>query len=89
VALAAQGRIDEPVRHYTKAVRLNPRVDTSAALHEVLAMNYADAGRFRDAVAEAQRALELARAAGNQALARQIERQVALYKRNRPYPRQH
>jgi hypothetical protein len=47
-------------------------------------MNYAKAGRFQQAVQSARKAADLARAAGDEALARQIERRVELYKQNKP-----
>jgi len=83
-ALAALGQIDEPLRHYTKAVALQPKIDTSAALHQLLAVNYARAGRLAEAVSSASRALAIARAAGKTDLARRIEAQIQLYKQGRP-----
>ncbi|MGB2819417.1 MAG: tetratricopeptide repeat protein [Phycisphaerae bacterium] len=87
VALAAQGQIDEPLGHYTKAVGLDPKIDRSTSLHQFLAANYARAGRFDEAVACANRALAMARAAGKTDLARRIEGQIQLYKQNSPSPR--
>ena len=86
VSLAAQGKIDEPVEHYSKAVSLNPDVDSSALLHDILGMNYAKAGRFSEAVFSAQKALKLARAFGDTQLAAQIEQRIQLYRQNKPLP---
>jgi len=86
VSLAIQGKIDEPVEHYSKAVSLNPDVDRSALLHDILGMNYAKAGRFREAFFSAQRALKLARAVGDTQLAAEIEQRIELYKQNKSLP---
>jgi len=84
VALAAHGKIDEPLSHYSKAVQLKPDIDTSAALHYLLGMNYAKAGQLREAISCAEKALKLARAAGEEGFAREIEAQMELYKRKEP-----
>ncbi len=84
LALAALGQIDEPLRHYAKAVALQPKIDTSVTLHQLLAVNYSRAGRFAEAVSSATRALSLARAAGKTDLARRIQAQIRLYEQNRP-----
>jgi tetratricopeptide (TPR) repeat protein len=83
-AMAAMGRLDEAIRHYSKAVQLKPEIDTSARLHDLLAMNYARAGRFQQAVLSARKAADLARAARQESLAQQIERRLELYKQNKP-----
>jgi Flp pilus assembly protein TadD len=84
-ALAVQGDVDETARHYTEAVSIKPEIDTSATLHNVMALNYARAGRFPEAVSSAEKALELARAAGNDDLAQQIEERLEFYKQDKPY----
>jgi protein O-mannosyl-transferase len=50
-----------------------------------LAAAYAQAGRFAKATATAQRALKIAMRQDDQALAKSIEAQIALYKTNTPY----
>jgi tetratricopeptide (TPR) repeat protein len=80
--LAAQGQIDQTLQHYSQAVQLQPEVDTSATLHHFMGVNYAKAGRLREAVLSAEKALKLARAAGAEDLTRQIERQVQRYQRD-------
>jgi tetratricopeptide (TPR) repeat protein len=81
--LAAQGKIDEPLAHYSKAVALRPAIDKSPVLHDILAVNYAKAGRFREAIVSAQKALNLALAAGDNQLAQEIEQRIVLYRQNR------
>ena len=81
--LAAQGKIDEPLAHYSKAVALRPAIDKSPVLHDILAVNYAKAGRFREAIVSAQKALNLARTAGDNQLAQEIEQRIELYRQNR------
>ncbi len=85
LALVDQGKIDETLRHYSKAVRLNPGVDTSPMLHQLLAMKYAEARRFREAILAAEKALKLARATGDKKLAQKIREWIELYKQaNKP-----
>jgi tetratricopeptide (TPR) repeat protein len=79
-ALAGRWKLDEALKHYRKAVSLNPRIDTSATLHDLFAMNYAKEGRFREACASAEKALNLALAAGDQALAQKISARLRTYR---------
>jgi tetratricopeptide (TPR) repeat protein len=83
--LAAQGKIDESMEHYSEAVAKQPEIDTSATLHDLMGMNYSKAGRFDEAIKSAEKALELARDAGNERLARNIEERIELYKQDRPF----
>lgn len=83
LALAAQGNINDTIKHYSKAVSLKPDIDTSAVLHDLLAVNYAGAGYFREAVLSAEKALKLARAAGQKRLAEKIKQHIKLYKQNK------
>ena len=76
---AAQGKNDEALRHYSKAVSLKPELGKSPVLHDLLAASYAKVGQFSKAVISAEKALNLARAAGNQQLARQIEGRIEFY----------
>ena len=87
MALAVQGKIDETVKHYTEAVGIDPDVDKSPTLHDILGMNYAREGRFREAIVSAEKALNLARAAGEEDLAREIEARIEGYKQNEPRER--
>jgi len=79
-ALAAQREIDQSLAHYSKAVSLKPEIDTSATLHDLLAMNYAGARRFNEAVASAEKALKLAQIAGDESFAQKIKERLELYR---------
>jgi hypothetical protein len=52
---------------------------------DTLAVAYASAGRFSEAVVTAQKAIQIASAAGQAALVKQIEDRLKLYKENRAY----
>jgi len=80
LVLAQQKQTDQAITHYSKAVSLKPDIDTSPLLHHLLATNYAEARRFREAVLSEQKALKLARAAGYQKLAQEIEKWLEIYK---------
>ena len=56
-----------------------------AAYLDTLAAAYAAAGRFDEAVVTAQRAIELALAAGKPQAAKEIETRLELYRSRRPY----
>jgi len=76
VALARTGKLDEAIPHFHRAAEFSP---TSAEVHGNLAVAYAQAGRFEEALAAARRALELAVAAGQQALAEALKARIAVY----------
>jgi tetratricopeptide (TPR) repeat protein len=80
LALAEQRDLDQALKHYSEAVRLKPGVDTSPMLHYLLAMNYGEARQFRQASLFAQKALDLAHAAGDQKLAQEIKKWLELFK---------
>jgi len=80
LALAEQRDLDQALRHYSIAVRLKPGVDTSPTLHYLLAMNYGETRQFRQASLFAQKALDLAHAAGDQKLAQEIKKWLELFK---------
>jgi hypothetical protein len=48
-------------------------------LHDLLAASYAKAGQFREAIIPAEKALNLAHAAGEQPLAGQIRQRIGFY----------
>jgi hypothetical protein len=52
---------------------------------DTLAAAYAEAGRFPEAVTTAQRALHLAEARSNTALAGSLQSQLKLYQDGRPF----
>ncbi len=80
LSLAGQGLIDPSVQHYTSAVALNPGIDSSVALHEILSLNYARAGRLTEAIRSAEHAFELARAAGKDDLAERVAARLRQYR---------
>jgi hypothetical protein len=63
-------------------VAIDPKIDTSATLHDQLAMNYAKLGRFREAVVSAEKALNLALAAQDRLLTQEIGRKLEVYRRS-------
>jgi tetratricopeptide (TPR) repeat protein len=52
---------------------------------DTLAVAYAAAGRFNDAIAAAQKAIELARSAGQTQIVSEIETRLELYRAGRAY----
>jgi len=60
--------------------RVAPYLDTLAAA-------YAAAGRFKDAVATAQKAIELAKSAGQTQVVSEIEPRLQLYRNGQAYRR--
>lgn len=86
-ALAAS--TDDSVRNGAKAIELAEKTDrltggNDPVLVSVLAAAYAEAGRFPDAVATAQRAQQLATAQGNTAIAAAVQQQLAHYQSGQP-----
>jgi len=77
VALARQGRLDEAIGQWQEAARLAPG---NASVLVNLATGYFKTGRRAEAIALLEKALEIARHAGNNSLARQITTRIALYK---------
>jgi tetratricopeptide (TPR) repeat protein len=83
LALANQGETDAAAGHYAKALQLQPETDQLPALPDRLAMNFAEAGRFPEAVGFAEKALALARKTGNDELARAIQTRLETYQSQR------
>jgi tetratricopeptide (TPR) repeat protein len=75
-ALADLGRTDEALLCYAKAVKLDARVDVSAALHHLLAASYLQKRQFQEALRHEERALALAQAQGDQQLAATLRKSV-------------
>jgi len=75
------GGTDEALAHYTKAVSLDPRIDTSPVLHHLLATGLLQNRKFREALQHEEKALALARGQGNAEFVKTLEQQVALCKR--------
>jgi tetratricopeptide (TPR) repeat protein len=72
-SLAAEGKNEEALTHYSKALSLRPDVDISPMLHFLLAQNYMEARQFKRTIECADKALSLARSAGDMELAGQIQ----------------
>ena len=77
-------------RDGAEAVRLAERArdrspEPQAVLYSTLAAAYAEAGRFPEAVAAGQRAVALARAAGESAGAERYAQQLADYRTGRAF----
>jgi len=83
MALATLGRAEPAAGHYAAAVQLNPKGDRLPGLHDRLAMHYARTGAFDRAVAHAERAVAIARAAGDETLARQFAGRLSAYRQGR------
>jgi tetratricopeptide (TPR) repeat protein len=78
----------DPVRAVTLAERACQLTNNQMAPYlDTLAAAYASAGRFNDAVATAQKAIDLANSARLPHVAKQIESRLQLYRRGQPYRR--
>jgi hypothetical protein len=49
-----------------------------------LAATYAEVGRFNDAIATAEQAIEVAKATGNDGLINDLEKSIAAFRSNQP-----
>ncbi|MEN6332966.1 MAG: tetratricopeptide repeat protein [Phycisphaerales bacterium] len=76
LALADQGQTDQALPYYGRAVKINPNVDTSAALHHLLAGGYAKKSKYQEALRHEERALALAQAQGDAQLMTTLQRAV-------------
>jgi len=76
----------DPVRAVALAQRACETAENCAAPYlDTLAAAYAAAGRFAEAVATAQTAMDLAASAGQRQLAAEIKTRLKLYRSGRPY----
>ena len=82
VLLAGAGQTDQAIEHFEQAMRLKPTVEA----YSNLAAAYALANRKADAIAAAEKALELARAEGETALAEQLEAGLTAYRNSTSRP---
>jgi len=76
------------LRNGAEAIQLAERLcavtgNQQAKALDVLAIAYAEAGQFTDAIRVAQKAIELASAAGQQELAQQVQERLKLYQASR------
>jgi tetratricopeptide (TPR) repeat protein len=80
------------IRNGPEAVRLAERASNLTGRRDIAILGsldaaYAEVGRFADAIATANRARELALAAGQSAAAAQVESRLKLYESGQPYRR--
>jgi len=78
VAFANKGALSEAMRHWLEAARIEPG---NAMTLLSLMRGYAKAGQFEQAIATAQKAIALARRAGDEKLVTQLEQSIDTYKR--------
>lgn len=82
LALRQTGQPDKAIAHFLKAAELRP--DDPEVL-DTLAATYAELGDFERAIMSATDALQLAKSAGNEELAGEIESRLDLYRHHKPY----
>jgi protein O-mannosyl-transferase len=80
---------DDSLRNGARAVELSEDVASraghaNAIVLRTLAAAYAEIGRFNDAIATAQQAIEIAEATGNKGLAGDLKQNIAAYQSNQP-----
>ena len=75
-ALAGLGEMEPALLCYAKAMKLDPRVDISPGLHHLLANGFLQKRQFRDALSHEERALAMAQAEGDGALAARLKKAV-------------
>jgi tetratricopeptide (TPR) repeat protein len=86
LAAFPQSGLADPIRAVSLAQQACKLTgNKSAAYLDTLAVAYAAAGRFDDAIAAAQKAIALARAAGQAGLVKAIEARLELYRSGRAY----
>jgi len=89
VAMVMQKNYDEAIRHFTRVTELDPNnagaLNGLARVLDTLAITYAEAGKFDDAKITAEKALNIAKTAGQAELAREIDSRLQLYKKGLPY----
>ncbi len=76
LAQAGCGEVAQALKAYGRAVSLDANLAGRPTLPRALAAAYARKGRFREALVEARKALDLARRSGRTALARKIEAEI-------------
>jgi tetratricopeptide (TPR) repeat protein len=91
LAWALSASPDATLRDGPRALELAAKADQLAGgknpnLIRTMAAAYAEGGRFNEAIASAQRALQLALAQQNFALARYLRKDLAVYRNNLPMP---
>jgi tetratricopeptide (TPR) repeat protein len=79
-----QERLDDARSQYEKVAELRPKLAQAHYALGKLAAAYAQAGRMDQACATAERALQLARAAGESSLVASLEAQLRTYRTATP-----
>jgi tetratricopeptide (TPR) repeat protein len=72
-ALAGMDEMEPALLYYAKAMKLDPKVDDSPWLHHVLARSLVQKRQFQDAISHEERALAMAQAEGDDALAARLK----------------
>jgi len=80
-ASAGLGEMEPALQYYAKAMELDPKVDDSPWLHHALAQSLVQKRQFREAISHEERALAMARAANDDALAARLEKAVEYCRR--------
>jgi tetratricopeptide (TPR) repeat protein len=75
-ALAGLGEMDAALLSYAKAMKLNPKVDDSPGLHQLLEKGLLQKRQFHEALGHAEQALALAQAEGDTAMAARFQKDV-------------
>jgi tetratricopeptide (TPR) repeat protein len=80
---------DDSLRNGARAVQLTEDVANraghpNAIVLRTLAAAYGEVGRFSDAISAAQKAIAIAQATNNSALADDLERNIVAYQQNKP-----
>lgn len=80
---------DGSLRNGARAVQLSEDIinragHPNAIVLRTIAAAYAESGRFNDAIAAAQQAIEIAKTTGNEALILDLQRSIAAYQSNQP-----
>jgi tetratricopeptide (TPR) repeat protein/Tol biopolymer transport system component len=81
MALSQRGRHTEAIKHLTLVIRLEP---SNVRVLVSLSTSYAKTGEHQKAISALERALNIARSASDEVLARQIEKRIEQYKQNWP-----
>ncbi len=80
-ALAGLGDMEPALEYYAKAMKLDLKVDDSPWLHHVLAQHLVQKRQFRDAISHEERALAMAQAEHDDALAARLQKTLEYYRR--------
>lgn len=85
ISLAYEGKTAETIEHYRKAIALQPDIDRSAGFHDLMGVNFAKSGNYREAIQWAEKGKQIALAQGQFDLVTEIDGRVQLYKQGKQY----